>query len=107
MLTSPQLGEDGEPLPANVEKASARWRKHRRKAGLPEELKFHGLRHTFVSNLLLLGYPPFYVMAMAGHADIGTTMGYAHFIDGLVSRRKRSEYQERLVRFGYASSSTS
>lgn len=107
VLTSPETDADGAPLPANAEKASARWRLHRREAELSEDLKFHGLRHTFVSNLLLLGYAPFYVMAMAGHADISTTMGYAHFVDGLVSRRKRTEFQERLVRFGYASASAS
>lgn len=105
VLTSPQRVDEGPPLPANAEKASARWRKHRRKVGLSEDLKFHGLRHTFVTNLLLLlllGYAPYFVMAMAGHADLQTTMGYAHFAEGLVSRRKRTAFQESLVAFGYA-----
>ena len=75
---------------------------HRTKAGLSDDLKFHGLRHTFVTNLLLLGYAPFFVMAQAGHADLQTTLGYAHFADALVSRRKRAEFKQRLVAFGYA-----
>ena len=102
VLTSPQAGEDGAALPANVGKASARWREHRRKAGLSDDLKFHGLRHTFVTNLLLLGYAPFFVMAQAGHADIATTMQYAHFADALVSRRMRAAFRQGLVEFGYA-----
>lgn len=102
VLTSPHPGEGGAARAANVEKASARWREHRTKAGLSDDLKFHGLRHTFVTNLLLLGYAPFFVMAQAGHADLQTTLGYAHFADALVSRRKRAEFRRGLVAFGYA-----
>lgn len=49
-----------------------------RRAGLPESRNLHKLRHTFVSHLMMRGVPIRQVQEWAGHADIKTTMRYAH-----------------------------
>jgi integrase len=55
-----------------------RFKKYLRKAGLDEKLHFHCLRHTFITNLIKKGVNINYVMEIAGHSDIGTTMNYIH-----------------------------
>lgn len=49
-----------------------------RKAGLPQQLHFHCLRHTFITELLRKGVNIYYVSKLAGHSNISTTMGYIH-----------------------------
>jgi len=51
-------------------------RKSIRKAGLPQYLHFHCLRHTFITELLRKNVNLFYVSKLAGHSNISTTMGY-------------------------------
>jgi integrase len=41
-------------------------------------ITLHGMRHTFISNLVELGVDLRKVMELAGHKDISTTMRYAH-----------------------------
>lgn len=54
-----------------------------RLAGLPENLRFHDLRHAFASLALSSGIPVTVVSQMLGHANPGTTMRvYAHAIPG-------------------------
>jgi len=53
------------------------------KAGLPH-MRFHDLKHTFVSNLILTGEDLRVVQEAAGHRDIKTTMRYAHLAPGRV-----------------------
>lgn len=43
-----------------------------------EGFHFHQLRHTFTSNLLSNGAAPKDVQELLGHADVSTTMNYAH-----------------------------
>lgn len=50
------------------------------KAGLPEHLHFHNLRHTFITQLLRKGISIYKVKVLAGHSSIKTTEGYAHLI---------------------------
>lgn len=50
------------------------------KAGLPEHLHFHNLRHTFITQLLRKGVSIYKVKVLAGHSSIKTTEGYAHLI---------------------------
>jgi len=51
-----------------------------RKANLKEpRVRWHTLRHTFASQALMAGVPLFTVSKWLGHADIKTTMKYAHF----------------------------
>lgn len=47
-----------------------------RRAGLPDHLHFHNLRHTFITNLIKKGVSIYKVKELAGHADITTTIGY-------------------------------
>jgi integrase len=69
-------GTDGEPmtpkalrcLMARVEAAT----------GLGKVGRVHVLRHTYVSHLAMAGVPIVTVKELARHADIGTTMRYAH-----------------------------
>jgi integrase len=42
--------------------------------------RFHDLRHFFVTELLRRRVPPVTVKELAGHADIATTMHYAHIV---------------------------
>ncbi len=48
-----------------------------KKAKLPK-IKFYDLRHTFASNFVLRGGRILSLKEILGHADISTTMMYAH-----------------------------
>jgi len=48
-----------------------------KRIGLPD-LTLHTLRHTFISHLVMSGVDLVTVKELAGHADIKTTMRYAH-----------------------------
>lgn len=50
----------------------------RRLARLPEKINFHSLRHTFASWRVLRGGDLYRLKEVMGHADIQTTMIYAH-----------------------------
>ncbi len=64
--------------------------------GLPR-LRFHDLRHSTASLLLLRGIPTTTIIETLGHAVIHTTMQYAH-VDDLLGPRDaangRSNHQE-------------
>lgn len=49
-------------------------------AVLPDgyELRFHDLRHTFLSRLARIGVAPATIQSVAGHASITTTERYTH-----------------------------
>jgi integrase len=57
---------------------SARLRFYRKMAGLPRELSFHSLRHTFASWFVRRGGDLYRLKEIMGHADMKTTMNYAH-----------------------------
>ena len=53
------------------------------KAGLPR-IRIHDLRHSFASQLVSAGKPLPAVQQLLGHADLRTTMRYAHLVpDGM------------------------
>jgi hypothetical protein len=59
------------------------WKRTLQKAGLPESITFHQLRHGTASLLLNQNVPVPVVSRYLGHANPGITMKvYAHLIDG-------------------------
>ena len=48
--------------------------------GFPDVTKLHSLRHTFASHLVMSGVDVPTVQKLLGHADIQTTMIYAHLL---------------------------
>jgi len=54
-----------------------------RKMGL-EDVRFHDLRHTFASLMLLRGAKPKVISEVLGHASVAFTMDvYSHIIEGM------------------------
>ena len=52
-----------------------------RRAGLPL-MRFHNLRHTYVSLLIAQGEHPKYIQSQLGHSSINVTMDiYGHFME--------------------------
>jgi len=52
-----------------------------RAAGLPERTRFHDLRHSCATLLIVMGIHPRVVMEILGHSQISTTMNiYAHVL---------------------------
>ncbi len=62
-----------------------------RKAGL-ERLRFHDLRHTFATNLVMNGVDLVTVKEILGHSDISMTVRYSHPSD-----RRKMEAVEKLI----------
>jgi len=57
------------------------WKPLLKASGLPQEIRFHDLRHTAVSLLLGEGVPVPVVSQLLGHADSGITLKvYAHML---------------------------
>ena len=67
---------DGTPLKG----FTSGWRKVRKLAGY-NDLHFHDLRHTFCTNLRLVGADGKGVKEMIGHRDLKMTDRYTHIID--------------------------
>ncbi|MBX2797646.1 MAG: site-specific integrase [Myxococcales bacterium] len=71
--------------------AARPWKVQRRcgnQAGLPP-ISFHGLRHSYASQLVMAGVPLQAVQEYLGHPDIRQTQRYAH-----LSPRARATYVE-------------
>ena len=58
------------------------WRRIRTAAGLPDNFRFHGLRHHFASTLVSAGYDLLVVQKLLTHKDSRTTQRYAHLSPG-------------------------
>ncbi len=65
----------GEHLTRNMSKHP--WARITAAAGL-RTIRQHDMRHSFASQLVMAGAPLVYVQQQLGHADIQTTMRYAH-----------------------------
>ncbi len=76
-------GPDGSPLDPST--LSHEFAKDVRKAGL-ENVRFHDLRHTFASLMLLKGAKPKVISEALGHSSVAFTMDvYSHIIEGMQS----------------------
>jgi integrase len=69
------------------------WQRIRKAAGLPDDFRFHGLRHHFASTLVSNGVDLGIVRELLTHKHVGTTERYAHFAPGAVrdAARKAGE----------------
>ena len=75
--------EDGEPLDPGV--LSHSFSRIAKRAGL-EDVRFHDLRHTFASLMLVRGAKPKVISEALGHAAVAFTMDvYSHIIEGMQS----------------------
>ncbi len=59
---------------------SKRFKKYIRAVGLSDELKFHSLRHSFASWLVMNGTSIYEVSKLLGHSSVSVTMIYAHLL---------------------------
>lgn len=72
---------DGRPLDPSV--LSHEFARLAKQAGL-ERVRFHDLRHTFASLMLMRGAKPKVISEALGHASVGFTMDvYSHIIEGM------------------------
>lgn len=62
------------------------WQKIRKAAGLPDNFRFHGLRHHFASTLVSNGIDLCVVQALLTHKDSRTTQRYAHLTPGTLQK---------------------
>jgi integrase len=82
LLSQPHASEyvfvDREGKPKRGKRISEKFKAYARKAGLPEAVHFHTLRHTGATWLVESGVPLPYVKEICGHSSINVTMIYAH-----------------------------
>jgi integrase len=62
------------------------WLRIRKAAGLPDNIRFHGLRHHFASTLVSNGVDLAVVRELLTHKDMSTTLRYAHLQPDAVKR---------------------
>ncbi len=60
------------------------WQRIRKAAGLPDNFRFHGLRHHFASTLVSSGVDLCVVQALLCHKDSRTTQRYSHLQPGAI-----------------------
>ena len=58
-------------------------------SGVEKYMTFHGLRHTFAINSLLLGIPIEVVSSLLGHSSLRTTQLYGRIVDSLKERHMK------------------
>jgi len=84
---------DGKPLEGST--VTRHFHDHLERAGLPQR-RFHDLRHSCATLLLVQGVSPRVVMDVLGHSDIGMTMNtYSHVIPEL--RRDAADRMDDLL----------
>jgi site-specific recombinase XerD len=71
------------PGPDGKQKRTFRdpWYNMRKRAGIPESVRFHGLRHKYASYLASNGGDLLTIGELLSHKDIETTKRYAHLAD--------------------------
>jgi integrase len=68
------------------ERASAAFRKAREKAGLPDTISFHSLRHGTATALAEAGKSAAVIKEVMRHADISTSLRYVHLANEYLKR---------------------
>lgn len=76
-------------IPLNANHVTQVFKKYVRAAGLPDDVNFHGLRHSCATYLLRQGMDLSAVSKMLGHAGPSTTMIYEHLNPRDLQRRMR------------------
>jgi integrase len=80
------------PLQGDVIEINRDWLKVRAKAGLPEELTLHGLRHSAGTVAIIAGLSTAEVQKLLRHRNISTTAKYIHLAEA-----SRSRLQDRAM----------
>lgn len=76
-------GERGQPMRA-WSLTGGFFKRLLKRAGLPEETRFHDLRHTCATLLLLEGVHPKFVQELLGHTTISITLDtYSHVLPSM------------------------
>jgi len=89
-------GPEGNPLDGSA--ISKQFHRVLERAGLPQR-RFHDLRHSCATLLLVQGVSPRVVMDVLGHSQIGLTMNtYSHVIPEL--RREAADRMDHLLQDG-------
>jgi len=84
--------------PVEPRNAARSFKRVLQRAGLAE-LRFHDLRHSFATLLLMQGIPPRVVMELLGHSQISLTMNtYSHVIPAM--QRDATAKLDALLRDG-------
>ena len=65
------------------------WKRIRKAAGLPDNFRFHGLRHHFASTLVSSGIDLCVVQALLTHKDARTTARYSHLAPNALKEAAR------------------
>lgn len=63
------------------------WKNLKIAAGLPDDFRFHDLRHNYASRLASKGYDLNFLKELLTHKDIVTTQRYAHLLPGAVREK--------------------
>lgn len=66
-------------LPQQRSEVRRKFERTLKRAGLRQEMKFHGLRHTFATRLAASGVPLVKLQEWLGHEDAATTQIYVDF----------------------------
>lgn len=81
------FSEDGETPIGDGTWIKREWREAQEGAGLRNPIRWHDLRHEFVSLLVAAGKHPKYIAAQAGHSSAGFTLDrYGHLFETLQIR---------------------
>ena len=67
-----------------------------KRAGLPSDITFHSLRHTFITRSLDATKDVHQVARWAGHADLKTTQQYLHLLEKESILEKHKAYSDTL-----------
>jgi integrase len=84
----------GERYPVTYNGLKTEWRRHRKRLGI-KDFRFHDKRHDFATKLLRKSGNLKIVQKSLNHADIKTTMRYAHVLDQDVAEAVEAMQNDR------------